>query len=124
MRKTGKSSFDEKCHKIIIQEEETKSDSDLINKNETQNQNKEQTKISKNKTLEIKSEEPIHNEKISNTLKSKEKSAEKIMLNSKSNKELENFYTTKYEKQKIIILYAFTVFCIIIIILLDRKSVV
>ncbi len=118
LRKTGKSSFDEKCYEINAGES-VKPDSDLEEeKEEEESKEKEEEeegeKISPqvNRNI-IPTLQKIQIENNSVIIKEKQK----IMLNSETEQK-EEIFISKYEKQKIFILYGVIFLFVIVIILL------
>ncbi len=143
LRKTGKTSFDEKCNPIKLnpaqnpdpdlkESKEKKSssskDKDSSKKENNNEENEEsitpQINNIKNTTIE---NQPIKSssekEQLSNPIEEK---PERIILNSKSQKSPElsesTPFNTKYQTKQIYILYAFLAICIFIIILLALKK--
>ncbi len=141
LRKTGKTSFDEKCKEITVNPT-ISPDPDLIKKSEKKSSSKTKTtsKNQEKKTDEKQDEEAINYTKpnIEKTvqnisqIKSQIKplqseelnfTKEKIVLNSKSAEFKEpSTFNTSYQSREIIILYASLIFCITLIVLLALKK--
>lgn len=120
LRKVGKTSFEEKCNPISIISNSIEKEIKTENNNSRQEKQSDSNKIAKN----------INNSKLEYNALSiimpnstiVEDNEEKIILN--NNLELTNprSFTTKYQKQQFFIIYIFTAFCVIIIILLALKK--
>ncbi len=139
LRKTGKTSFDEKCNSIAINPP-LNPDSDLkeLKVDESSVSKKKSTSKKPEEKSEENSEEitpQINNNKNNseyNQLLNKfqnisalepiQKKQEKIILNSKPSLEEQQVIITNYEKHKTIILYSFIGLLVIIIIFLSLKK--
>lgn len=120
LRKTGKTSFEEKCNPISIVSQSIEKEMKTGNNNSKQGRQPDSNKTDKN----------INRSKLEyNTLSTItpnppliKETKEKIILN--NNLELTNpiLFTTKYQKQQLFIIYIFAAFCVIIIILLALKK--
>ena len=130
LRKTEKTNFDEQCNNITVNSvvnNEVKKNSDIEEKDDDENDQDEIEDVDDNDEIEdinIKDDaEEIINNSYENLTIDKIQNEEKIMLNpEKLEKKEDSVFVTKYEKQKFFILYGFSAFCIIIIILLAFKK--
>lgn len=132
LRKPEKTNFVEQCNNITVisttknefknknsEIEERGDDSDDKNDIET-----DDNEIEDVGDIEDETEEVINNSYRELAIEElKIQNEEKIMLNpEKLEKTEESVFITKYEKQKLLVLYGFSVFCIVIIILLALKK--
>ena len=134
LRKPEKTNFDEQCNNITATNTANKDDKNYDIENEENDDEEEiddeaedEMDDDKDKDeledLDIEDGEEITDKNYRNlTVESKIQNEERIMLNSeKFEKAEEKVFITKYQKQKLLILYGFSAFCIIIIILLALK---
>lgn len=130
LRKTEKTNFDEQCNNITVNsvannevkkitETKEKDDDEDLDDKEIETDDNEIENVG---DVEDDSEEAI-NKSYQNLTIDKIQNEEKIMLNpEKLEKTEDSVFVTKYEKQKLFILYGFSAFCIVIIILLALKK--
>ena len=131
LRKTEKTNFDEQCNNITVNfadsanveiknnEKNAKIEKDDEETNVEKSNDADKIENVKNKTVEKSnySYQELTTEKIESY------DDEKIVLNPAKLEEKENsVFITKYEKQRLLILYGFSALCIVIIILLALKK--
>ena len=118
LRKSGSSSFNEKCNemKIIKNQQESEEKPEQVNENKS---NKTKESKQENKSTDTLKQNISQEQEIKN-INYQTQDNEKIILNSKS-QDAKKIFTTKNEKIRIWVIYSFTALCIIIIILLALK---
>ena len=130
LRKPEKTNFDEQCNNITVTNTLNKDD-EIENKdikNEENNSDKDSEiddEIEDRETdyAESGAEDKIDYNYENLTVVPQIQNEERIMLNPEKLEKVEDsVFITKYQKQKLLILYGFSAFCIIIIILLALKK--
>ena len=121
LRKTGKSNYDQVCNPISISDDkEIQDDSQENSQNESSDVQIEEPK---NTSEESPPEETSSTQDENPLIETENTSSKRIVLNSpKEAKTSENTFVTKQEKLRLYAVYAFTFFCIIIIILLSLRK--
>jgi len=119
LRKVNQSLFEELCRPIKVDtnyEKEVNAEPEIIKKSEDDKIIEE--RVEENEVITP----SAASEKVINTYNNVNASGEKIILNRKKSNQEEKIYITKQEKIRTYLVYGFSVFCLIIIILLAMRK--